>query len=90
MLLYADVEISFLAARVLLHGVFLLPKYLHLLSDATIVYLGRNPYKKAKAFADDLLIIFLTTWVESTWFRYQFYGRKSNFHALVKPYARPL
>ena len=40
MRLYADVEISFLAARVLLHGVFLLPEYHHLLSNATIVYLG--------------------------------------------------
>ena len=34
--------------------------------------------------------IFLTTSVESTWFRHQFYDRKSNFHALVKLYARPL
>ena len=42
MLLYADVETSFLAARVLLHGVFLLPEYRHLLSNATIVYLGRS------------------------------------------------
>ena len=33
--------------------------------------------------------IFLTTLVESTWFRHQFHGRKSNFHALVKLYARP-
>ena len=37
MLLYADVETSFLAARVLLHGVFRLPEYRHLLSNATIV-----------------------------------------------------
>ena len=36
----ADVETSFLAARVLLHGVFLLPEYRHLLSNAMSVYLG--------------------------------------------------
>ena len=40
MLLYADVESSFLAARVLSHGVFLLPEYRHSLSNATIVYLS--------------------------------------------------
>ena len=40
MLLYADVEISFLAACVLFHGVFLLPEYRYLLSNATIVYLA--------------------------------------------------
>ena len=40
MLLYEDVKTSFLAARVLWHGVFLLPEYHHLLSNATIVYLG--------------------------------------------------
>ena len=40
MLLYADVEISFLAACVLFHGVFLLPEYRHLLSNATIFYLA--------------------------------------------------
>ena len=42
--------------------------------------IGNNNYK----------IIFLTTLVESAWFRHQFHGRKSNFHALVKLYARPL
>ena len=40
MLLYADVESSFLAARVLSYVVFLLPEYRHSLSNATIVYLG--------------------------------------------------
>ena len=33
MLLYADVESSFLAARVLSYGVFLLPEYLRTLED---------------------------------------------------------
>ena len=40
MLLYAHVESIFLAACVLFHGVFLLPEYRYLLSNATIVYLG--------------------------------------------------
>ena len=40
MLLYADVECSFLAARVLSYGVFLPPEYRHSLSNATNVYLG--------------------------------------------------
>ena len=40
MLIYAGVETSSLAARVLLHGVFLLPEYRRLLLNATTVYLG--------------------------------------------------
>ena len=40
MLLYADVESSFLAARVLSYGVFLLPECRHSLPNATNFYLG--------------------------------------------------
>ena len=39
MLLYADVESSFLAACVLSYSVFLVSEYRHSLSNATIVYL---------------------------------------------------
>ena len=40
-LLYVDVESSFLAARVLSYDVFLPPEYRHSLSNATNVYLGQ-------------------------------------------------
>ena len=40
MLLYADIESSFLAARVLSYGVFLLPECRHSLPNATNFYLG--------------------------------------------------
>ena len=40
MLLHADVESSFLAARVLSYSVFLPPEYRHSLSNAMNVYLG--------------------------------------------------
>ena len=40
LLLYANVESSFLAARVLYYSVFLPPEYRHSLSNATNVYLG--------------------------------------------------
>ena len=43
MLLYADVESSFLAARVLSYGVFLPSEYHHSLSNTTNVCLGGFP-----------------------------------------------
>ena len=51
MLLYADVESSFLAARVLSYGVLLLPEYRHSLSNATNVYLGNFPKHLVEYFS---------------------------------------
>ena len=50
MLLYADVESSFIAAHVLSYGVFLPPEYRHSLSNATNVYVGSNRSKRIICF----------------------------------------